>query len=218
MADVKTVGDRALWLEGGRAAALGETSLVVSRYMAAMTRKDEVYLTRGAGPVSPGSPVAERIRNIDHRHGNGRAEVIGMAVLNAAGDPMVMLEPRTRIMVRISVRAADRIAKPLIGFLVRNQLGLDFTGTDTTREDVEIGPIAAGDVYTLDFHLDLPELYPASFSFSPFIADGSVDAHDVCDWIDNALTLQMTRGEPQIYGYIHMPCRVEVNGRLLPHA
>ena len=51
----------------------------------------------------------------------------------------------------------------------------------------------AGDIYTVDFHLDLPELYPASFSFSPAIADGTLMAYQMCDWIDNAIALQMGR-------------------------
>jgi hypothetical protein len=34
----------------------------------------------------------------------------------------------------------------------------------------------------------------------------------MCDWIDNAITLQMGRSEAQVYGYVHLPCRVEVNG------
>jgi hypothetical protein len=36
----------------------------------------------------------------------------------------------------------------------------------------------------------------------------------MCDWIDNALSLQMGHGEGQIYGYLHLPCKVEVNSRL----
>ena len=51
----------------------------------------------------------------------------------------------------------------------------------------------AGDVYTVDFHVDLPELYPASFSFSPAIADGTLMGYQMCDWIDNAIALQMGR-------------------------
>jgi hypothetical protein len=38
--------------------------------------------------------------------------------------------------------------------------------------------------------------------------------HRMCDWIDNAIVLQMGRSEAQIYGYIHLPCRVEVNSRV----
>jgi hypothetical protein len=38
--------------------------------------------------------------------------------------------------------------------------------------------------------------------------------YTMCDWIDNALALQMGRSEGQIYGYLHLPCRVEVNARI----
>ena len=65
---------------------------------------------------------------------------------------------------------------PIVGFMMRNHLGLDFAGTNTAREGFELPPMAAGDVYTVDFHLQLPELYPSSFSFSPAIADGTLRA------------------------------------------
>jgi hypothetical protein len=68
-----------------------------------------------------------------------------------------------------------------------------------------------GDVYTVDFHIELPELYPASFSFSPAIADGTLMGYSMCDWIDNALVLQMSRSEGEVYGYLRLPCKVEVN-------
>ena len=36
----------------------------------------------------------------------------------------------------------------------------------------------------------------------------------MCDWIDNAIALQMGHSRSgQIYGYLHLPCRVEVNAR-----
>jgi hypothetical protein len=69
-------------------------------------------------------------------------------------------------------------------------------------------------VYTVDFHVSLPDLYPATFSFSPAIAEGTLITYKMCDWIDNAVTLQMGHGEGQIYGYFHLPCKVELNGRL----
>jgi hypothetical protein len=36
----------------------------------------------------------------------------------------------------------------------------------------------------------------------------------MCDWIDNALVLQMGHADSEIYGYLHLPCRVAVNARL----
>jgi hypothetical protein len=128
--------------------------------------------------------------------------------------PLGLLEPRSRIVVRISVRAKSGLSRPIIGFMLRNHLGMDFSGTNTSREDRDLPPMQAGDVFTVDFHLELPELYPASFSFSPAIADGTLASYKMCDWIDNALTLQMGHGASQIYGFLHLPCRVELNQRL----
>jgi hypothetical protein len=98
--------------------------------------------------------------------------------------------------------------------MLRNQLGMDFSGTNTAREGYELDPMQPGDICTVDFHVDLPELYPASFSFSPAIADGTLTSYRMCDWIDNAITLQMSRGAQDIYGYLRLPCRVEVNARI----
>jgi hypothetical protein len=102
----------------------------------------------------------------------------------------------------------------MVGFMLRNQMGMDFAGTNTAREGYELASMEAGDVVTVDFHVDLPELYPASFSFSPAIADGTLLRYTMCDWIDNAIALQMGRGEGEIYGYLHLPCRIEINARL----
>ena len=98
--------------------------------------------------------------------------------------------------------------------MLRNQLGIDFSGANTVREGYQIDPMQPDDIITVDFYLDLPELYPASFSFSPAIADGALEDYTMCDWIDNAITLQMSRSEGEIYGYMHLPCRIEVNARI----
>jgi len=125
-----------------------------------------------------------------------------------------LLEPSGRMIVRISVRARAGIAQPIVGFMMRNQLGVDFSGTNTTREGYELPAMAAGDTFTVDFHLELPELYPSSFSFSPAIADGTLLGYTMCDWIDNAIALQMGHAAGEIYGYLRMPCRVTLNARL----
>ena len=46
------------------------------------------------------------------------------------------------------------------------------------------------------------------------IADGPLSQYSMCDWIDNAATFQMGHADGPVYGYIHLPCRVEVNARL----
>ncbi len=213
IADVEAIGDRVLWLEHGRAMASGTTDVVLPLYLAAMTER------AGANPgtarsVSAGSlpaAIVDTIPNVDHRHGDGRAEILGIAILNEYAEPVHLMMPQSRIIIRISFRANQALSRPAAGFMLRNHLGLDFTDTDTEREGHSLPPMRQGEISTVDFHLDIPEFYPGTFSFSPWASDSSTSDDSMCDWIDNAITVQMARGEGPVYGYIQLPCKVELN-------
>jgi ABC-type polysaccharide/polyol phosphate transport system ATPase subunit len=221
--DVKALGDRAMWLEKGVVKALGKTDLVVAQYLAAMSEKDRVYQVHEQSHESPlqearklpaPEEIVEEIPNIDHRFGDGKAEVIGIAVLDAEGSRVGSLQPHSTIVVRISVRAKENLDRPIVGFMFRNHLGVDFAGTNTARERQDLPPMTAGDICTVDFYLNLPALYASSFSFSPAIANGALDQYSMCDWIDNAVVLQMEKSDQPMYGQFHLDCRVKVNTKL----
>jgi lipopolysaccharide transport system ATP-binding protein len=221
MADVKALGDRALWLDKGRVVDVGATDRVAAKYLAAMTEKDSVYLAHHHPTVRAlprghtlAPEIVETIPNIDHRSGDRRAEILGIAVLDASGTAVQLLAPGMEIVVRISIRANEGIEHPNVGFLMRNHLGMDFAGTNTAREAYRLPPMTAGDIYTVDFHIDLPELYPSVFSFTPGVADGPLEGFRVCDFIDNAIALQMATGAAEVYGFMHLPCRILLNARL----
>lgn len=221
IAEVKAIGDRTMWLDAGRIKDIGNTEAVVTKYMAAMVDKDNAYLatTHQKAHHAPGESVkapevVDTIPNIDHRFGDGRAEVIGISIVDGSGQLIYVLEPSSTIVVRISVRAIEDISLPIVGFMMRNHIGLDFAGTNTAREAFDLPAMSAGDIYTVDFHIQLPELYPSAFSFSPAIADGTLHSYRTCDWIDNAIVLQMGPAGGEVYGHIHLPCRVELNRSL----
>jgi lipopolysaccharide transport system ATP-binding protein len=217
--DVKAIGDRAMRLDHGAIRAIGKPDLVISQYLAEMGKKDAQYLAHEALVHSPEdhhapAEVIEEIPNIDHRFGDRRAEILGIAVCGESGRRLASLSPNSTIVVRISARAKANIDRPNIGFMFRNHLGVDFAGTNTTREGYVLPPMAAGEVCTVDFYMDLPSLYASIFSFSPAIADGTLEHYAICDWVDNAVVLPMDPLGAPIYGQLHFPCRVEVNSRI----
>jgi ABC-type polysaccharide/polyol phosphate transport system ATPase subunit len=217
--DVKALGDRAMWLDHGHLMAIGRTDLVVSKYLAAMTEKDAAYrshvpLNLAHEASEPPPEIVEGIPNIDHRFGDGKAEIIGIAVLGTEGDRLTSLQSNTTIVVRISAKAKANLDRPIVGFMFRNHLGVDFAGTNTTREGHDLPPLLIGETCTVDFYLELPALYASLFSFSPAIADGTLDGYGMCDWIDNAIVLQMDKSDAPIYGQLHFPCRVQVNTKI----
>ena len=223
LADVKALGDEALWLEKGRCVEIGPPAEVVSHYLARMAQKDVAYAQTHPSPAgaeagdlnkthTPADTV-ETIPNVDRRHGDGQAEIIGIAAFDATGRSVHLMEPDTLLTIRVSFRARTALLNPTAGVLIRNHVGLEFAGADSARENVILPHRAPGDLCTVDFQFAVPELYPGNFSFSPYVKTGPASYSTVCDWIDNALTLQMAHKGRQIYGYIHLPCRVSVNGR-----
>lgn len=211
-ADIQAIGDRVLWLQHGRAVALGDAGDVLPRYLAAMSDKEGHYVPPPAAPAK----TVNSIPNIDSRHGNGRTEIFGVAVLNEYEEPVHLMMPGTRTVVRIAFKAKQAVSGLTAGFLMRNHLGIDFAETSTAREGKSLIAMHAGETCTVDFELDLPEFYPGAFSFSPWIAeaaqvcDWQICDWQICDWIDNAITVQMGRGESQVYGCLHIPCRIEI--------
>jgi ABC-type polysaccharide/polyol phosphate transport system ATPase subunit len=220
IADVEAIGDHVLWLEHGRPIALGTTEVVLPQYLAAMTERAGPDLTSSTAPTlgagKPSAAIVDTIPNVDHRHGDGRAEILGIAILNEYAEPLHLMMPQSRIIIRITFRANQDLARPAVGFMLRNHLGLDFTDTDTEREGHSLPPMRKREVSTVDFHLDIPEFYPGTFSFSPWASDSSTSDDSICDWIDNAITVQMARGEGPVYGYIQLPCKVELNAPTAP--
>jgi ABC-type polysaccharide/polyol phosphate transport system ATPase subunit len=217
--DVKALGDRALWLDRGCVREIGATDKVVSKYLAAMAQKDSAYIAGHEPESSRRSDAAQpkttrRIPNVDHRFGDGRAEIVGIEVLNEVFEPISSLEPDSAIVVRITAAAKSEILRPIIGFMFRNHLGMDFAGTNTAREGCDLALMLPGDEITVDFHVEVPELYASTFSFSPAIAEGTLDEYSICDWIDNAIALPMMRSDSPIYGHMHLRCKVEVNRRV----
>ncbi len=219
-ADIKSLAQKTAWLDRGELAECGEPDRVVAKYMAAMVNKDSRYRKESArqaiGEDVPAPPpvvapeVVEKIPNIDHRYGNRDAEILGIAVLNENGEPLALLPQKEGIIVRLSLRAQAEVALPIVGILIRNHLGVELAGSNTALEETDLPALNPGDVYTIDFHFQLSELYPAHFSFTPAISNGTLEDYQVCDWIDNAVTLQAEKGR-HIYGYFHFPCRIHVN-------
>ncbi len=140
--DIKALGDRALWLEHGRMMALGDTDVVVSKYLGAMAAKDNAYCSHEEHSINERSQldspeILDSIPNIDHRFGDERAEVLGIGAFSPTGVRLSSLQPSSTVVVRISVRAKANIDRPIVGFMFRNHLGVDFAGTNTAREGYE---------------------------------------------------------------------------------
>ncbi len=216
IADVKTLGERTLWLENGRIRELGETRDVAQNYLAALVEKDAGYQQREPPPVrerlahrEPPPQVAAGgfALNAIHR-GDGHARVLGIEVLDDDGRTIERLEPLAGFVVRVSARADHEVATPIIGIQLRTGEGADFAGTSSEREGTLLPPMASGEIVTVDFHFQIPAVRSRAITFTPAIADGTISEFTLCDMVEDAVSIPVAASDPPVAGQLGIPCSI----------
>jgi ABC-type polysaccharide/polyol phosphate transport system ATPase subunit len=201
--------DRALWLEHGRIACEGEPAKVVREYMGARYRDDvaleEAPLPADAESGDDGEDLepAPSVPHVDHRYGDGRARIEGVALRDADGRPLGMPIAGERLRVVITARCEAPLAEPIVGFTLRGRLGEVLSATNTAYEGRRLPSLRAGDRISVEFALRWPPFASGAFSISPAIADGTLDRHHMSDWVDNALVTEASNPAVR-YGWIRM--------------
>jgi lipopolysaccharide transport system ATP-binding protein len=219
-AAVRNLCDTALWLERGEIMDIGQPDIVVARYLAAMTLRRDPYAVEasptGQGhslspPVDLGLPdlVVRSLPNMDQRWGNRQAEILGVKLLDRDGRGVETIYHGDSLTLRVSMKFTAAVARPLVGFLMRNRLGEDISGTNTSVEEAVLPPALPDQIYTIDFHLQLPVLHPGNYYFSVAVANGTHEEYVICDWVENAIMLLLKK-RSIVYGYMKFDCRIEL--------
>ena len=219
VAAVRNLCDAAVWLEQGRVMDQGSPDKVTARYLAALTQRRDPYAGEAASGGTELAPDAagdiagdlsvRTLPNVDERWGNGHARVLGIRLLDPSGREPQSLYHGDLVTVRVSVRFDRPVESPLVGILMRNRLGEEISGSNTSVENLRLPPARPGQVYTVDFHLRLPVLQPGHYYLTPAVANGTHHDAEMCDFVENALNLTLKQRET-VYGYLKMGCRIEL--------
>lgn len=214
MTAVKNLCDAAIWLEHGELKGFGEPDEVVGKYLATMTMRRDPYATetaRGSAPMVRNGDglVVRTLPNANHRWGNRHAEVIGIQILDAHGIRCDSVEHGASIVVRVSVAFHEDVSRPIVGIFMRNRLGEDICGINTSAEGVELPPARSGQCFTVDFNVKLPLLVPGDYHFTPAVAHGTHEDFVICDQVENAIHLVVQK-KTIVYGYMKFESRIEL--------
>jgi hypothetical protein len=202
--------DQALWLEQGRIACAGDPAKVVREYMGARYRDatalDEppIATPKATRALEADVEPARGIPNVDHRYGDERATIEGIALRDAEGRSLAAPVAGALMRVVITIRSRARIDAPIVGFTLRGHLGEVVSATNTTYEGRDLPVLEPGDRITVEFVLRWPPLASGTFSLSPAVADGTLDRHHMNDWIDNALVTEAPNPDVR-YGWLRIP-------------
>ena len=192
--------ERALWIDDGCLKAIGDAEEVCRDYMAYMTFDVE---TEKGVEINEDSVKSER----EHRSlldvgmcdsfGEGAVKIKSVG-LSVHGDNSLLQTFRggQRVDFEMSLEVLGNVDIPVVGFVLSDSYGNKVFGLNTELVDCELGSFKAGSKMNVMFSFDFPFLKNGKYTFSPAVAEGTLDNHIHHHWVHDAYVVEVASDTP----------------------
>jgi lipopolysaccharide transport system ATP-binding protein len=230
---VKSLCSHALWISNGQVQSIGDCKTVTLdylRYCAATSYGEEIALSViGNSTISTGSDsaaidyirdeslayvespynyqtVSEATDNLAHAKGwkTGGADLVSVSLRPANSSAQEMpLAGGEEVEVRISARANQSLANPILGFVLKDRLGQALFGENTffAKDSISKKQADPGDEITAVFKLVFPMLPTGDYTLMASIAEGDLTSHVQHHWTEDAVLIKVSSSRVR-YGLV----------------
>jgi lipopolysaccharide transport system ATP-binding protein len=183
---IRALCSSALLLHGGRMEALGKPTDVLNRYQKLIMARQTAY--EASEPVTDAALDAAEFEtahklSYTYRHGDRRAEIIAVHLLDAAHQRIEFVETGEEVTVKLRLLFHEMVEAPVCGFLLRNRHGVHVYGTNTDLQQVNFGSVKRNDIVEVSFVF---HCWLAPDTYSLTLGVHSLDGISF-DWLDDAL-------------------------------
>ncbi len=207
---IKALCGRCILLNSGRMDSDGAPSDVLNRYQKLIMDREEAYESQAPAPETErggampaanhltgdeASSMVDRLRAAlphSYRHGDKSAEVISADILDASGENAELVESGAWLEARLRVVFHRDLDDPVIGFLIRNRLGLHAYGVNTEQRRVRFGKVLQGEIIEVTFAF---ECWLGTGLYNVAFAVHSEDGISY-DWLDGIRFFQVMSATP----------------------
>jgi lipopolysaccharide transport system ATP-binding protein len=222
MGSVLNLCEQAVWLHAGKIQQLGVAKEISEAYL--QYTLQEVYGQDAKLQVIANKTTSSSLdqatteqttvlnyetemgvkNNLNEANGwkSGAGEIVAVnlaAVDGANGDA---LKGGELVQMTIEAVVTQDMARPILGFLVRDRLGQDLFGENTLPfTDISPLPLQAGERFQSKFTFSLPMLPNGDYSVMTSLADGDLNNHVQHHWLHNSLMLHVSSSKVR-YGLV----------------
>jgi lipopolysaccharide transport system ATP-binding protein len=184
--------DEVVVVESGRVIERGDPGLVLRSYR----RRVLEAACAGSGPVD---------KQPQSRHGDERAAIELVELLDGEGRSVSAVPSGRQTALRVVVRYSAAVAEPVVGILIRSQVGVNVYGTNTELERLSFGPVSPGEKVELHYRF-AAALCPGEYTLTVASHDPDGTAHE---WLEDAIRFTV---EDSRYtaGVANLKAKVEV--------
>jgi lipopolysaccharide transport system ATP-binding protein len=185
-AAVKTLCDRAVLLDAGRLVHAGSAEAVLDYYNALIARREQEFSIHQAAGESDGRAQT--------RSGDGAIRIAAVDVQNASGQSVRSFATGETATVLIRLQAAAAVSAYAVGIMLRDRLGNEVFGANTTYLGVASPAVAAGDRVEVRFAVELRLGY-GHYALTVAVHGPAGHLESNHDWLDNATVFQVIPGD-----------------------
>ena len=206
-AAIQSICDRCILLDAGRLGMEGSPQAVMDYYNGAIAEKE---ITEES-TVRQSTDEEGRTQTVS---GTGEATITGVSLLDAAGEALEVVDVDAPVTLEVLVRARQPIPRMVLGFMVKDRLGLPIYGTNTHHLHAVEDNIGTGEELGFRFHFRMA-LGEGSYSVSLSISDGSTHLNKNYEWRDLALVFEVVNQSKDFFlGSSYLAVRHDILRRL----
>lgn len=203
---VKSLCNRAILLDAGSIIKDGAPDSVLDYYNSVIARKkndEEIHQVEG------------KEGRISTRSGNGNARITDVDITKADGPSVRSFLVGEQVKLCCRAEFYKNMDNPTVGILLRDRMGNDVYGTNTSHLGQSDLSVRSGDSLEVIFTLGL-NIGPGNYSVCVAIHAGDSHLVENCDWWDQCLVFQVIAGEESSFvGVAALPVEVEVTRNYL---
>ncbi|MCQ9147818.1 ABC transporter ATP-binding protein [Ochrobactrum sp. BTU2] len=149
---VKSVCDKAIFLDRGQVMYIGDADQTVDRYLAFIREQSNEDQLRSEKEHPWKRPV-KRILQLEgeRRFGSGHVQITRTDILNECGQSTRAFTYGDLITIEVEFQSTIAVSDLCVNLLVRDATGLDLFGTSTFDEDILLKPMDVGEKQTVQF-------------------------------------------------------------------
>jgi len=208
---VRSLCDRALWIDKGETRAIGDAKSVTEKYLASLFNQVQKDERLNAAPrevvgasgwrdqrrdLLAGSTLRNDLQVFQFNQnvksfGQGGVVLRGVSLCDEEHNRLSWVVGGEMVTLVIQVECRHTIERPIVGFFVKDRLGQTLFGDNTYLTYLDAAPvISGGRMLKAQFTFSMPTLPVGDYSFDVAIADGTQVDHRHLLWAHDVLIIR----------------------------
>jgi len=198
---ITSICDRAILLDGGKVAFVGDPEAVMDYYNAMLS----------AGPKPVISQTLDEEGKIATHSGSGEVRLVSAAVLDEHSKAIEVARVGQSIRIQIETQCVSAVDSLVTGFMIKDRLGQIVFGTNTFHHGAQLKELEINQHHQFTFELPL-NIAPGSYSLSVALHADDQHISKNYHWQDRACLFTILSAEQAIFvGSHYLPVTVKVS-------